>query len=171
MTVLEEPVVMRMGKCVSVLAAVACWALGAPCFETALGGGQPPHRVLNLFLSAHDPGARPATPNPGPKTYPDLPTPPPEYEQAANPVLTGSARLWIWARPVETDVYWETISFNIDADGPVVLSNVTLFNPNHWASDGRAWHRWVQIWQPARSADGTEYNNGLLTSFASGYGI
>ncbi len=120
--------------------------------------------TILVFLSSANPGALPSAPGQATPQPPELGSP-----LAPVPNLGTSARLYIWAAAQSglAAMSWNGVSFNIDADGPATLSNLTLFNPSYlgtprWNSGG--------LFTPPVSAGGTEYNNVLMLA-ASEYGV
>ncbi|MGE0479337.1 MAG: hypothetical protein AB7Q17_02575 [Phycisphaerae bacterium] len=132
---------------------------------------QSTERTLPLYLSAAPPAALPPIPNPGPDNYPDLGTPP-EWTERTNPILTSSSRLYLWANTREAREFeaWIGVNFHIDADGPLVLSNLTIFNPNYLFVGGSA-RRWSDIRLPMLDPAPNQYTDVTMVSIANGYGI
>lgn len=147
------------------LTGVALVLGGMPSF------GQPTEPTLPLYLSATSPGVLPPIPNPGPDNYPNLATPP-EWTERRNTTLTTSSRLYIWANTMEAGIFepWILVNFHIDADGPLELTALTLFNPNH-LSGGISENRWRHITVPTLDGVPNQYTNVYMTTLRNSYGI
>lgn len=127
--------------------------------------------VFRIFLSSTSPEPLPPIPNPGPENYADLPASPPEYVAQQNATATTSTRLWIWGRTEQMPYrnYWQEISLDVTADGPVALSNLTYLNPNYWYPSGESYNRWGAIYVPP--AGGSAYINSYMAVGLDGHGL
>lgn len=129
-----------------------------------------PSYYLQFYLAAANPGPLPPLPNPAPPNYPNLSTPP-EFPAGRTPVLTSSTRLWIWVNPLnDPGACWTGLDFHIDADGPLSLSGLTLFRPNHFSDAGESIPRWNGVQLPPVSSGGTRYADVILSATVA-YGI